>query len=293
MSRLAYFVRETLISLRRNLLMTLAGIITVAVSLALFGGIRLVQTVVDHGTSKWKDGVELEIFMEVDAGETQIAEVRSQLEADEDVRSFQFLTKEDAYEEFKRIFRDQPALIESTTPDALPTSFRVAPTEAELTEQVKRRFESVPGVDEVITPEEQIEKILDITRWINIVFTAMAVVLLASSIFLIVNTIRLATFARRREIEVMKLVGASNWFVRIPFMAEGLVQGAIGAGFAFGLIFALKIVIADFVSGAQRLWSGFYVTNADAIGVGLLVLVIGAGVGVAGSVIGLRRFLDA
>jgi cell division transport system permease protein len=113
MSRLAYFVRETLISLRRNLLMTLAGIITVAVSLALFGGIRLVQTVVDHGTSKWKDGVELEIFMEVDAGEKQIEDVRSQLEADDDVRNFKFLTKEDAYNEFKRIFRDQPALIES------------------------------------------------------------------------------------------------------------------------------------------------------------------------------------
>lgn len=293
MSRLAYFVRETLISLRRNLLMTLAGIITVAVSLALFGGIRLVQTVVDHGTSKWKDGVELEIFMEVDAGEKQIEDVRGQLEADDDVRDFNFLTKDDAYNEFKRIFRDQPALIESTTPDALPTSFRVAPTEAELTEQVKRRFESVPGVDEVITPQEQIEKILDITRWINIVFTAMAFVLLASSIFLIVNTIRLATFARRREIEVMKLVGASNWFVRVPFMAEGLVQGAIGAGFAFGLIFLLKVVIADFVEGAERLWRGFYVTNADAIGIGLFVLVIGAGVGVLGSLIGLRRFLDA
>jgi len=293
MSRLAYFVRETLISLRRNLLMTLAGIITVAVSLALFGGIRLVQTVVDHGTSKWKDGVELEIFMDLEAGEKQIEEVRRQLEADEDVRRFRFLTKEDAYNEFKRIFRDEPELIESMTPDALPTSFRVAPTEAELTEQVKRRFESVSGVDEVITPQEQIEKILDITRWINYVFTAMAVVLLASSVFLIVNTIRLATFARRREIEVMKLVGASNWFVRIPFMAEGLVQGAIGAGFAFGLIFLLKVVVADFVEGASRLWQGFYVTNADVIGIGLFVLVIGGGVGVLGSIIGLRRFLDA
>ena len=80
------------------------------------------------------------------------------------------------------------------------------------------------------------------TRWIRYFFTAMAVVLLGSSLFLIMNTIRLATYARRREIEVMKLVGASNWFVRVPFMAEGLVQGAIGAGLAFGLIFALKVV---------------------------------------------------
>ncbi len=100
----------------------------------------------------------------------------------------------------------------------------------------------------------------------------MAGVLLASSLFLIVNTIRLATFARRREIEVMKLVGASNWFVRVPFMAEGLVQGAIGAGFAFGLVWLLKIIIANLLSHQQTLLSTFRVTSADALVIGSLVL---------------------
>ena len=95
-----------------------------------------------------------------------------------------------------------------------------------------------------MTAEEQIKKMLDATRIVRYVFFAMAGVLLASSLFLIVNTIRLATFARRREIEVMKLVGASNWFVRVPFMAEGLVQGAIGAGISFGLVYILKVVLA-------------------------------------------------
>jgi cell division transport system permease protein len=91
----------------------------------------------------------------------------------------------------------------------------------------------------------------------------------------------------------MKLVGASNWFVRVPFMAEGLVQGAIGAGFAFGLVWALKIIISNLLSNQRTLLSTFRVTSSDALGIGLLVLLIGAGIGVIGSIVGLRRFLDA
>jgi cell division transport system permease protein len=297
MSRLVYFTRETWISLRRNLLMTLAGVMTVAVSLTLFGGIMLVQRLVDHGTSRWKDGVQLEIFMLVDANQQQVDAVQAELDglvADEEVRHYRFLSKQDAYDEFKRIFRDQPALVESTTAEALPTSFRVAPTKAELTAAVAARFESVPGVDEVLTPQDQIDRIIEVTRYIRYAFFAMAAVLLASSLFLIMNTIRLATYARRREIEVMKLVGASNWFVRIPFMAEGLIQGAIGAGFAFGLIFGLKVVLGRFVEDrGAALWRGFYLVNWDAIQIGLAVLLIGAVIGTLGSLIGLRRFLDA
>ena len=275
MSRLVYFTRETWISLRRNLLMTLAGIMTVAVSLTLFGGILLVQRLVDHGTSRWKNGVELEIFMNVDANQQQIDAVQAELDgliADEQVRDYRFLSKQDAYEEFKRIFNDQPALVESTTAgraaDLVPGRAR---PKAELTAAVAARFEAVPGVDEVLTPQDQIDRIIEVTRYIRWAFTAMAGVLLASSLFLIMNTIRLATYARRREIEVMKLVGASNWFVRIPFMAEGLVQGAIGAGLAFGLVFGLKVVLSRFVEDrGAALWRGFYLVNGDAIAIGLL-----------------------
>jgi cell division transport system permease protein len=296
MSRFIYFTRETWISLRRNLLMTLAGVMTVAVSLTLFGGIWLVQRLVDHGTSRWKNGVELEIFMKVDANEQQITSVRNDLEgliADKQVRNYKFLNKADAYSEFKRIFKDQPALIESTTQDALPTSFRVAPTRGELTAEVAQRFEGVLGVDEVLTPQDQINRIIEVTRYIRYAFFAMAAVLLASSLFLIMNTIRLATYARRREIEVMKLVGASNWFVRVPFMAEGLVQGAIGAGLAFGVIFGLKVVLSNFVANrGAALWRGFYLLNWDAIQIGFFVLLLGALIGMVGSAIGLRRFLE-
>jgi cell division transport system permease protein len=292
LTRLGYFTRETLVSLRRNLLMTLAGIITVAVSLCVLGGALLLSRLVDHGTQQWKDGVELEIFMNVRATQGQIDTLNRALENDKDVRSFKYLTKEDAYAEFKRLFRDQPDLVQTTDASALPASFRVAPTKAELTKTVAERFQTQPGVDEVKTAEKEVKKLLSATSWIRRAFIVIFMLLLAASLFLIVNTIRLATFARRREIEVMKLVGASNWFVRIPFMLEGLVQGVIGAAFAFGAVYGLKEVVTNAISRNSDFSRGFYLANSDAITIGIYVILLGAAIGVIGSIVGLRRFLE-
>jgi cell division transport system permease protein len=292
LSRIGYFARETLVSLRRNLLMTLAGIITVAVSLCVLGGALLLSRLVDHGTQRWKDGVELEIFMNVRATQGQIDSLNRALSSDRDVRSFKYLTKEDAYEQFKELFSDQPDLVQTTDPEALPPSFRVAPEQAELTGTVADRYQTSPGVDEVKTAEKEVKKLLSATSWIRSAFLVIFVLLLAASLFLIVNTIRLATFARRREIEVMKLVGASNWFVRIPFMLEGLVQGVIGAAFAFGAVYGLKEVVSNAIARDSDFSRGFYVANGDAYTIGLYVLILGALIGVIGSIVGLRRFIE-
>jgi cell division transport system permease protein len=293
LSRLAYFTRETLISLRRNLLMTFAGVMTVAVSLFLFGGILLVSRTVDHGTNKWKHGVELEIFMQVKASNSEIAAVRKQLDSDPDVKSQRFLDHDAAYAEFKKLFADQPVLVENETPAGLPTSFRVVPKTPQLTNVVGNEFKNVPGVAQINTPAKEVKTLLNVTKWIRWAFFVLAGVLLASSLFLIVNTIRLATFARRREIEVMKLVGASNLFVRVPFMAEGFVQGAICAGFAVGLVYFLKWIITKLLAHQHNLLQPFYASSHDVFVIGALVLFIGAAIGVLGSMIGLRRFLDA
>jgi cell division transport system permease protein len=138
-----------------------------------------------------------------------------------------------------------------------------------------------------------VRRLLAGIRWIRGLFFAIAGVLLASSLFLIVNTIRLATFARRREIQVMKLVGATNWFIRVPFMCEGLIQGAIGAGLAFAGVYSLRVILSGLVGRSQNLFSAFYVTAGDAVAIGLLIVAVGATVGAMGSAIGLRRFLDA
>jgi cell division transport system permease protein len=293
-SRIAYFARETLISLRRNLMMTIAGVMTVAISLFLFGGILLLSKVVDHGTEHWKHGVALDIFMKVNATDQQVADVKAALDGDPgEVRRYTFLNHDDAMKEFKKLFQNQPALLESTKPSDLPESFRVVPVTASMTDSIDRQFHDRVGVDTVVTAAKQIRGWLNATRIIRLIFISMAAVLLASSLFLIVNTIRLATFARRREIEVMKLVGASNWFVRLPFMAEGFVQGFIGAGLAFGLMWVLKVVISNVLKNQHALFSTFRVTTSDALGIGIVVLLIGCGIGLLGSAIGLRRFLEA
>lgn len=291
LTRIGYFARETLVSLRRNLLMTIAGVLTVAVSLALFGGILMLSKWVGHGTERIKGGVRLEVFMTVDATDTQILDVRAALGDDPDVKGFKYFDKEAALEEFKRIFRKDPDLVKNITADALPTSFRVVPTRAEQTTAIQRRFEAQPGVDDVATPEEALRGLLDATNTARIIFIGLSLVLLVSSLFLIVNTIRLATFARRREIEVMKLVGASNWFVRLPFMAEGLVQGLIGAGLAVGVVAALKFGFDNWFNSPTGFFREFFVTTGDATSVSLIVLLLGTIIGLFGSVIGLRRFL--
>src|SRR2546430_10387906 len=291
-TRISYFSRETLVSLRRNVLMTIAGIATVAVSLALFGGILMLSKWVDHGTERIKGGVTLEVFMTVKATDQQIKAVEQNLKDDVNVKSYRHLTKADAYTEFKRIFRRNPDLVNSIRAQDLPESFRVVPKKAELTEVVQGEFKTQQGVESVETPGEALKGLIDVTNTVRLIFIGISLVLLASSLFLIVNTIRLATFARRREIEVMKLVGASNWFVRIPFIAEGMVQGLVGAGLAIIAVASLKHFGFDQAfSDPNSFFSQFFVTTGDATWIAFLVLIIGVLIGVIGASIGLRRFL--
>lgn len=290
-NRVRYFSRETVISLRRNLLMTLAGILTVAVSLSLFGGISLLGDWVDHGTTTWKSGARLQIYMNVEATQQQIDTVEKQLKDDTDVKAFRFCDKPCAFDDFKRLFRSDPDLVENTDAKALPTQFIVTPQTAELSATLKDRYEGVTGVNDARDAGDSLQALITATKVTRYVFTIMAFLLLAASVFLIVNTIRLATFARRREIEVMKLVGASNTFVRIPFILESLVQGLLGAVFAIGFVAGLKWGFDKYLNSPKGIFQGFYVTSHDAIVIALEIMFAGLIIGLLGSFIGLRRFL--
>jgi len=217
--------------------------------------------------------------------------VLTALKGDNQVKSFTFVDQKAALTEFKRIFRKDPDLTRNVDASALPTSFRIVPTRAELTTAIATRYQTDPGVDQVSTPEQALRGLLDATNTAKLIFFGLSIVLLASSLFLIVNTIRLATFARRREIEVMKLVGASNWFVRIPFMAEGLIQGIIGAGLAVGVVASLKVGFDHWFSSPTGFFREFYVTTWDASIIAVYVIVLGVVIGLIGSAIGLGRFL--
>jgi cell division transport system permease protein len=268
-----YFARETVSNLRRNVFMTTAAIVVVAVSLALVGGALLLKQGVDKATIQWRGGVEGSIFMKADAAPEEIDAVDRELRAMPEVKTVRFVTKQGAYDEFRKMFSNSPDMLETLNADQMPPSFRVVPRQAQQIDVIGGRFKDRPGVRDVVYAKDTVKA------------------LLGAASLLILNTIRMAIYARRREVAVMKLVGATNWFIRVPFMFEGLVQGLIGAAAAFGVVF----VVRNFAQHAVRhveLFHEFAVSGNEVIGTGLFLVFVGMIVGALGSAVAVSRFLD-
>jgi cell division transport system permease protein len=179
------------------------------------------------------------------------------------------------------------------TPKQTPTSFRCTPTHPQDASAVIRNFDGQAGVLKVTAPIQQIrteQHVINILQW---VFLLVALVLLVSAAVLILNTIRMAIFARRREVSVMKLVGATNWFIRLPFMSEGMMQGLLGSGVAAAVVYGLHVLLDRIGSStsasvlAQMRMTGWEVFATDVV-----VMAIGVLIGTGGSAIAISRFLD-
>lgn len=286
-----YVVRETAGNLRRNLLMTAAAVLTVAVSLSLVGGALLLKQGVAKASLQWRGGVELSVFMLPEATPDQNEAVERELSQMPEVKKFSFVDQAAAFDEFKQMFANSPDLVQSVEAKDLPPSYRVVPKRAEFVDVVGGRFEQRPGVKEVVFARDVVDTLLKVTRALQIGIVSVAGVLLLSAVLLILNTIQMAIFARRREVAVMKLVGATNWFIRIPFMLEGMVQGIVGATAAFGVVALVRNLLAGAV-GANTLGNQLLPPAGDVIGTGLFVLFAGAAIGAVGSAFAVRRFLD-
>jgi cell division transport system permease protein len=191
------------------------------------------------------------------------------------------------------MFANTPDLVNSLTVADMPPSYRVVPKRAQDVETIGQRFKSQPGVKEVVYAKQVISSLLKDFKTKQKVAYVMAIGVFAGAIALIVNTIQLAIFARRREVAVMKLVGATNWFIRVPFMLEGLVQGVLGSILAVGLSYSFRNTIASFVSNSPLVGAGqLYVTPMEVIWTGVVILIAGVAVGTLGSAFAVRRFLS-
>ena len=286
-----YVVRETAINLRRNLLMTSAAVLTVAVSLSLVGGALLLKQGVSKASLQWRGGVELSVFMLPEASPSQNEAIERELHRMPEVKRVSYVDQQEAFKEFRRMFANSPDLVESVEAKDLPPSYRVVPKKAEFVDVVGKRFERQPGVKEVVFARDVVETLLKVTRALQIGIVAVAGVLLLSAVLLILNTIQMAIFARRREVAVMKLVGATNWFIRVPFMLEGMVEGVVGATAAFGVVALVRNLLAGAV-GDNTLGNQLLPPSGDVIGTGIFVLFAGAVIGAVGSAFAVRRFLE-
>ena len=288
-----YVARETWTNLRRNFLMTSAAILTVAVSLSLVGGAMLLRQGVSRATVQWRGGVELSIFMQPDATPAQSDATERLLSQMPEVKKVTYVGQDAAYDEFKRMFANEPDMVESVTAKDLPPSYRVVPRKAEFVDTIGARFKNGEGVRKVVYARETVQTLLKVTRILQVLIFGVATVLFVSALVLILNTIRMAIFARRREVAIMKLVGATNWFIRVPFMLEGMIQGVAGAAVAFAVVFLGRNLVARAVNSYDlQLIRQLVVSSQEAIGTGLVILFAGAVIGAISSAIAVGRFLD-
>jgi cell division transport system permease protein len=287
-----YVARETASNLWRNRVMTVAAVLTVAVSLSLVGAALLIKQAVSHATTKWQHNVNVIVFLQPGLPGTQEKAINQELTQLPYVRACQFKTQAFDYTEAKHLLT--PDESQSLTPATMPSSLRCVLDNPNQAQAIAAQFDGRPGVyggpgGGVNFPSQAIRNMESVTRILQWVAVGLAVILLLAASVLILNTIRLAIFARRREVSVMKLVGATNWFIRIPFMFEGLTQGLVGALIAALAVFGLHLGLNSTRSGVLY---QMHMPGGEVLVTNIVVVLVGLVVGTLGSAFAIRRFLD-
>lgn len=240
-----YVLSEAALGLWRNVTMTVAMIITMAVSLAMLGASGLLWMQVDNMRDLYYAEVEVRIFLAADITEEERAELENALTADPLVERYEHQTKEEAYEQFKVLFADAPDLVEATSPERLPESFQLHLTDPEQFGQIDQRYGTIAGVDQVVDQADLVQQIFSILNAAQTMALITAAIMASAALMLVANVIQVAAYSKRREVAVMKLVGAPNWFIQTPFVLEAMVAGILGALLAFLALVAGKAFLLD------------------------------------------------
>ncbi|MDP9434184.1 MAG: permease-like cell division protein FtsX [Actinomycetota bacterium] len=299
--RASFVLSEIGIGLRRNLTMTVAVVVTVAISLSLFGAGLLIRSQVDTMKDYWYDRVEVSVFLcgerstaPTCAGravtEQERAQILADLEAMPEVAQVFYESKEEAFERFREQFEDSPDLVANVSPDALPESFRVKLDDATRFEVVAQEFRDRPGVEDVQDQKQLLDRFFRVLNGLQAAALFIAGVQLIAATLLIGNTIRVAAYSRRREIGIMRLVGASKFYIQLPFLLEGALAGLVGGFLASGVLAGIKRFFID-----QQLKPVFTLTRFvgwDAVlAVVPVLLVTGVALASLASLVTLRRHL--
>src|SRR5579871_4841101 len=266
-----YVVRETAANLWRNRIMALAAVLTVAVSLSLVGTALLLRQGVKNQIGVWSSNVSIQIFARADVSNGQLADIRSQIGQTPQITRCTYLNHERSYLQAKHLFASQPSVWQALSPATTPPVFNCqlkSPNEASV---VAANFNGLPGVMTATYPSKSLQLFEKLTNVLQAVFLVIAVVLLVSSLVLILTAIRMAIFARRREVGVMKLVGATNWFIRVPFMLEGLVQGLLGSVIAGATVLVGNVLFRDFIRSHVSALSQAVVPSQDLVLIEILI----------------------
>lgn len=243
--RAKYVLAEVLVGLWRNVTMTIAMMITMTVSLSMLGASLLMYLQVEDMKDYYYQQVEVSIYLKGDITDEQRQAIKTQLEGDALVKSTLYESKETAYENFKKMFRDAKDMVESVGPAEMPESFRVGLKDPTQFDQINTGYKELPGVQSIVDQQQLLAKVFEVLGAIQSLSLIVAAVMGIAALLLVANTIQVAAYSKRREVAVMKLVGASNWFIQMPFVLEAVFAAVLGAILAGVMLIVVKVFLLE------------------------------------------------
>jgi len=300
--RFSFFLSEAFGSMRRNWVMAMAAVITVFISTAILGAVLVTRDNLNQGATNLKNRVMIEVFVKDDATPEQTQSLERKIQGMNDVKSYKYISKEEALRRFRERFGER--IIKNLPINPLPASYEIQVKNADRVDSVAQRFFNDPTVDNdpgthngVKYARETVRKMLGTISLIEKGMWVITGIFAAAAVLLISTTVRLSIFARRREVEIMRLVGATNWFIRWPFVLEGFITGLVGAVLAAAFVWVGNWGLANWIQSSQidflslRVFRMWWQGGTWPLGLMPSLAILGALLGAVGSLVALRRYL--
>jgi cell division transport system permease protein len=300
--RFSFFLSEAFGSMRRNWVMAMAAVITVFISTAILGAVLVTRDNLNQGATSLKNRVMIEVFIKDAATPEQTQALERKILAMKDVKSHKYISKEEALRRFRERFGER--IVANLPINPLPASYEIQVKDADQVDAVAQAFFSDPTVDNdpgthngVKYAKETVRKMLGTISLIEKGMWVTTGIFAAAAVLLISTTVRLSIFARRREVEIMRLVGATNWFIRWPFVLEGFITGLVGAMLAAAFVWVGNWGIANWIQSSQidflslRIFRMWWQGGTWPLGLMPTLAILGAFLGAVGSLVALRRYL--
>ena len=290
MGKFSYVLKNTLLNMRRTPLLVFATIIAVLVSSFLVFTTLSARSIVENNTIRWQNGVHVVVFLDDRVTTTAHKQLEESLESYPEVRTVDYFSKLEAEEEFKVLFKDQPELLAEVDYEILPSSLRINLNDPSDYTLIIERLEGNPAVKEIRSSGEAIERLLSLTDTLVISASAFALLIGFAAFILIINTLRIAAFSKKKEIRIMRLVGASSTYIRLPFIFEAVIESLIGTSIAVGFGWA----VIEYSKNSVVAESIFDITIADdyLIFLTLSLLMFSLVFGLFASFVGIRKALN-
>lgn len=305
--RLNFFLSEALDSLRRNWVMTIASVVTVLITMTILGLVLVTDRNLKEGATSLKNRVEIEVFIKdtVSADATQLAAAEAKIKALPQLKSYQYISKEQALVNFKKsLGADGQQILDQLSVNPLPASFKIFVKDPSQVDQVAQQFLHDPAVDSdpgttngVSYAKQTVRNLLGTINLVEKAMWVVTVLFALAAVLLVSTTVRLSIFARRREIEIMQLVGATNWFIRWPFVLEGFITGMVGSLVAALTVWGTNELVFNWIHTSRldflspRKYPVLFQSGSWPLGLIPTLVLAGAVLGAAGSALALRRYL--